>query len=116
MPEAHFAEVKENQRLASPAPGGPWTRPDEYIDALVRKRSFRRARRERQRTQPERPRLMLSTVPFLSLIGMLAVLAVAIIVLAVPHAEPQQSARLPSPKVQGVANPGWLHEARKEFH
>ena len=43
-------------------------------------------------------------------------LAVAIMVLAIPHAEPQQSARLPLAKVQGVANPGWLHEAAKQFH
>jgi hypothetical protein len=55
-------------------------------------------------------------VPFLTLIGLLAVLAVAIIILAIPHAEPQPSVRLPLSKVQGVANPGWLPEARKEFH
>ena len=108
--------MKDKQRLASPAPGRPWTRPDDYIDALARKRSYRRARRERLRTEPERPRLMLSTVPFLTLLGLLAVLAVAITILAIPHGEPQQSARLPLPKVQGVANPGWLHEAQKDFH
>jgi hypothetical protein len=37
-------------------------------------------------------------------------------ILAIPHAEPQESARLPLAKVQGVANPGWLHEAAKQFH
>jgi hypothetical protein len=108
--------VKEKQRLAGPAPGRAWTRPDDYIEALARKRNSRRAHRERLRTQPERPRLMLSTVPFLTLIGLLAVLAVAIMILAIPHAEPQQSARLPLAKVQGVANPGWLHKAAKQFH
>ena len=51
----------------------PWTRPDEYIGALARRRTARRSRGDkiRPRTQPEAPRFALSTLPFLVLFGAL---------------------------------------------
>jgi hypothetical protein len=108
--------VKEKQRVASPAPGQPWTKPEHYIGAMVRKRSFRRARRERIRTEPERPRLLLSTLPFFALIGLLAVLAVAIMIVAFPGAQPLQKPKPVAAKEQGVAPRGWFQEAQKEMH
>lgn len=108
--------MKEKQRLASPAPGQPWTRPDDYIGAMARKRSFRRAHRERLRTQPERPRLLLSTLPFIALIGLLAILAVAIMVVAFPGNQPQQKPKQVAAKEQGVAQRGWFQEAQKDMH
>lgn len=108
--------MKDRHRVASPAPGSAWTRAEDYIGAMARKRSFRRAHREQIRTEPERPRLFLSTVPFLALIGLLAVLAVAIMIVAVPGTEPQPKARQAAAHEQGVAARGWFQEAQKQFH
>jgi hypothetical protein len=107
--------VKEKQKLANPEPEGAWTRPETYVEALVRTRSFRRAHRETPRTQPERPRLMLSTIPFLVLLVLLAVLAIAIMIIAFPGSQPIQKPRL-AVHEQGVARPGWFQEAQKEMH
>jgi hypothetical protein len=83
---------------------------------MARKRSFRRAHRERLRTQPERPRLLLSTLPFIALIGLLAILAVAIMVVAFPGNQPQQKPKQVAAKEQGVAQRGWFQEAQKDMH
>ena len=108
--------MKEKQRVASPSPGEAWTRAEDYISALTRKANFRRAHREKVRTQPERPLLLLSTFPFLALIGLLAVLAVAIMIVAFPGNQPQiKAARAPAHE-QGVAERGWFEKAQKEFH
>ena len=109
--------VKEKQRVAIPPPPRAWTRAEDYIGAMARQRSFRRSTRERLRTQPERPALLLATVPFLALIGLLAVLAVAMMVVAFPgaqpvHKPPQQAAA----HEQGVAQRGWFQEAQKDMH
>jgi hypothetical protein len=108
--------VKEKERLASPAAASSWTRPDAYLGAMARKRSFRRRHRDPQRTEPERPRLLLSTVPFLALIAFLAVLAVAIMIMAFPGAQPQHKPGQAAAKEQGVAARGWFQEAEKEMH
>ena len=56
---------------------------------------------------------MLSTLPFLALIGALAILAAAIILAAWPG----RTSRRPAAGTveQGTAAPGWFEEARKEF-
>ena len=113
--EAHLGGVKDRQKLASPEPEGAWVKPETYLSALVRTRSFRRAHREKPRTQPERPRLLLSTVPFMLLIGLLGVLAVAIMIIAFPGNQPVQKAK-PIGHEQGIAPPGWFQEAQKEMH
>jgi len=107
--------VKDRQKLASPQPEGEWIKPETYLSALVRTRSFRRAHREKPRTQPERPRLLLSTVPFLLLIAQLGVLAVAIMIIAFPCNQPVQKPK-PTPHEQGIAPRGWFQEAQKEMH
>lgn len=108
--------MKPKQRVADPAPEGAWTKPETYIGALALKRRLRRAQGERQRTQPESPRALLSTVPFLALIGLLAVLAVAIMILAFPGSQPQPKPRPAAQQEKGVAQRGWFQEAQKEFH
>jgi hypothetical protein len=95
---------------------GRWTRPDDYLEAMARKRTFRRGRQAKDRTQPESPRLFLSTLPFLALLALLAVLAVSIMVAAFPGTQPQQKPSEPAQKVPGVAAKGWFQEAEKEFH
>lgn len=59
---------------------------------------------------------MLSTLPFLVLAALLAVLAAAIAIVAFPGAQPLPKERPAPVKEQGVAQPGWLKEAQKEFH
>ena len=71
------------------SPEGKWTRPEDYISALARRRTFRRTRRRERQSEPDSPRLLLSTLPFLALLGLLGVLAVAIMVAAFPGSQPQ---------------------------
>jgi hypothetical protein len=108
--------VKPKQRVADAAPDGGWTKAETYIGALARKRSFRRSRGDRVRTQPESPRLLLSTVPFLALIGLLAILAVAVMIIAFPGSQPQPRPKAAAQVEKGVAQRGWFQEAQKEMH
>lgn len=99
------------------SPEGKWTHPEDYIGAMARKRSFRRSRSRERRSEPDSPRLLLSTVPFLALLVLLAVLAVAIMVVAFPGNQPllQKTPQL-AQREQGVAARGWFQEAQREFH
>jgi hypothetical protein len=107
--------VSHKEKLADPAPEGAWTKPDAYLGAMARKRSFRRAHGDKPRTQPEKPRLLLSTVPFLALIGLLAILAVAIMVIAFPGSQPRPRQMAAAQLEKGVAERGWFQEAQKEM-
>ncbi|MFL6737305.1 MAG: hypothetical protein ACJ8F4_09650 [Sphingomonas sp.] len=97
------------------SPDSKWTRPDDYLGAMARKRTFRRGRRIRDRTEPESPQLLLSTIPFLALIGLLGVLAVAIMFIALPGRHPQPKAAPVAHKELGVAPRGWFQEAERDF-
>ena len=101
----------KKQGLVSPPPRA-WTRIEDYVAPLIRRSHARR--RINPRTQPEAPRLLLSTVPFLALLAALAVLAVAIMVAAWPGSQPPPHPRA-VPHEQGVATKGWFQEAQKEF-
>ena len=92
-----------------------WTRAEDYVSAMARRRTERRRREPKPRTQPEAPRLLLSTLPFLVLIAAMAVLAVGIMIIAFPGAQPQSRPR-PAAHQQGVASKGWFQEAQKQFH
>ena len=98
------------------SPAGRWTRPEDYLGALARKRSSRRERGGSDRTEPESPRLLLSTVPFLGLIALLGVLAVSIMIVAFPVTQPQRSTAQVAHRELGVAPKGWFQEAQREFH
>ena len=93
-----------------------WTRPEDYLSAVARKRTFRRRERRRGRTEPETPRLLLSTVPFLALLALLGVLAVGIMIAAFPGFQPQVKTPQVAAREQGVAAKGWFQEAQKQFH
>lgn len=95
---------------------GQWTHPEDYVTALARKRTARKGREPRRSGEPEVPRFSLSTLPFLALLGALALLAVAIMVIAFPSGQPQSRTDRVAPREQGVAQKGWLQEAQKEFH
>jgi hypothetical protein len=103
----------KKDELAPPPPARPWTRIDDYVVALARERSARRQRAPRPRTEPEAPRLMLSTIPFLILIMALGVITAAIAVAAWPgqryaRSEPRAAAQ------QGTAAAGWIERAGRE--
>lgn len=95
---------------------GAWTHPEDYLGVFARRRTARRARQAKGRTQPESPRLLLSTVPFLLLLGLLAILAVAIMVLAFPGNQPPPESKPPTAHETGRAERGWFQEAQKEMH
>lgn len=91
-----------------------WTRPDDYLGAFALRRTARRKRETSRRTQPETPRLLLSTIPFLALIAAMAILAVGIMIVAWPGGQPQPIPK-PVQHEQGVASKGWFQEAEKDF-
>ena len=93
-----------------------WTRIEDYFESMARRRTARRARGLRPRTEPEVPRFSLSTLPFLILICGLAVLAVGIAISAWPGSQPPPKAQAAVRHEQGVAPKGWFQHAQKEFH
>ena len=106
--------MKNKGELAPPEPRR-WTRADDYLGALARRRTARRKRESTSRTEPESPRLLLSTIPFLALIAALAILAVGIMVIAWPGSQPRPVQTASAQHEQGVAGRGWFQEAQKEF-
>ena len=92
-----------------------WTRTEDYVLALLRRRIARRDWSLKPRTQPEAPRPLLSTVPFLVLIGAIGLLGIAIMVSVYPGSQPQPRAARQQPE-RGVASKGWFQAAQKEFH
>jgi hypothetical protein len=114
--KAHLRLMGDLQRLFGVKSTRPWTQPDSYVEAMARKRRFRRANANRPRTQPERPRLMLSTLPFLTLLALLGVMAVAIMVLAFPGNRPPRRPHATAQPERGTAAPGWFQDAKQHFH
>ena len=108
-----WAGMKKDD-VASRPPPRSWVRAEDYVEALVRRRAVRRASGLKPRTQPESPRLWLSTIPFMVLIGGLAVLTLAIIASAWPQPSrpPEQERSAPA---AGTASKGWFQEAEKDF-
>lgn len=99
----------------APPPAQRWTRIDDYAAGLTRLRNARRARRERVRTEPESPALILSTLPFAALIGVFAILTVVFAIAAWPGRTVPQAQPKPEQRELGTAPKGWFDEAKKEF-
>lgn len=99
-----------------PASQRTWTRPDAYLGALARRRKFRREHGDKPRTQPESPHVLLSTLPFIALLALLAVLAVGIMIIAFPGSQPRPRPQQVAAHEKGRAERGWLQEAEKEMH
>ena len=91
-----------------------WTRIDTYLEALARRGAARRRRLVAARTEPESPRLMLSTVPILATILALAILIATFAIAAWPPSQPEFRPK-PVEKEAGTAQRGWFQEAQKEF-
>ena len=100
------------------APGKePWTRPDEYMGALARRRTARHSRGgNRPRTQPETPRFSLSTLPFLVLFAALILIAVGIMIAAWPGSRPQPNKPQVAAREIGTAEKGWFQEAQRKMN
>lgn len=103
-----------NPDIAPPATER-WTRIEDYAAGLRRARSAHRLRRERVRTEPEAPALLLSTVPFAALIGVFAILTIVFAIAAWPGNSPPQAQSKPEQRELGTAPKGWFQEAKKEF-
>jgi hypothetical protein len=108
--------VKDSEKIAPPAPGSSWTRPDDYIGAMARKRTYRRAREGQPRSDRATSRAGLATVPLAAILAVLAVLVVAIMIVAFPGTQPEPRPNPPAVHEQGVAAPGWFQKAQKEMH
>lgn len=104
----------DDQRLAE-SRRPKWTSVDDYVAAMARRLAARRGRIVRRRSEPETPRFSLSTLPFVTLLGGLAILAVAIMVAAFPGFQPQHK-DVDTVREQGVAPRGWFQEAQRDFH
>lgn len=112
---SQFRWVADKDELVRPKPQRLWTRTEDYLFALLRRRTVRREWELKPRTQPEAPRPSLSTVPFLLLIAALGILGVAIMITAYPGSQPQPSVAAEQPEL-GVASKGWFQDAEKDFH
>ena len=105
----------KNKGGIAPTESRNWTRVDDYLGAMARRRTERKKREPKlPRTQPEAPRLLLSTLPFLALIASLAVLAVAIMIVAWPGGHPTPKPQAAASQ-QGYAAKGWFEEAKREM-
>ena len=88
---------------------------EDYIAAMARRRTARRQREPKPRTQPAEPRFSLSTLPFLLLIAALGLLGIAIMVAAWPGGWPQPRPSVAAPHELGTAPPDWFEKAKREF-
>jgi hypothetical protein len=108
-----------DERKVPPAPAAErWMRVDTYILGLARRRQrITRSLKLKRRTEPESPRLMLSTLPFAALLSVLAVLFIAIAIAAWPPSQPRPKAPPQEPVASELGNAprGWFQEAAKEF-
>jgi hypothetical protein len=105
----------DEQRLTE-SRGPRWTRADDYVTAMARKRTARRNRAAAGSGEPDTPRSPFGPWPFLILIVLLGVLGVAIMILAFPGSQPQHQPTPPGKQELGVANRGWFQEAQRDFH
>ena len=100
---------------AAPTAEKRWTRAEDYVAAMARRRTARRNRAAMPRTQPESPQLLLSTLPFLVLMTAMLVITVGIVSLAWPGTS-QPTAQRPAVHEVGTAAKGWFQEAERDFH
>lgn len=107
----------DKQELAPSPEPRQWTSIDAYLPGVLHRRLVsRRLRRPRPRTQPDVPNPMLSTLPFLALFGVLAMLFLAIATMAWPQGQGQGAAEPEAAgRELGTAPRGWFQAAEKEF-
>ena len=112
-------KIVESKGDLAPRPASRnWTRADDYLGALARKRTYRHLREPNagERTQPEAPRFLLSTLPFLILFAGLAVMAIAIAVAAWPGQQRAEVKPQAESREVGTAPRGWFQDAQRRMH
>lgn len=101
---------KPEQSMTPPAElPGDWTRLEDYLDLgrLWRRAGRRHRRRMHPRTEPSAPGLLsLGMLPFVLLFAAMALLAILVIIAAVPGKH--YPIRPAPPPELGTAPPGWL--------
>ena len=97
-------------------PAGGWTGVENYLVALARRRTARHKREGRpgSRMDPDEPRNIVGTIPFIIMMGAFLLLFVAIASLAWPSHE--RSAAKKAEREIGTAPPGWLEKAEQEMN
>lgn len=101
--------------LAPPPPARAWTRIDDYLVHMRRRDAASRRRTLLQpRTEPETPRFMLSTFPFVALIAVFAVMTIAMMIVAWPGKEQPVGQRTRAHEI-GTAPKGWFQEAQRDM-
>jgi hypothetical protein len=106
----------DDKRWARPRSQHDWTRPGDYVTALARRRTARKSREPNPRNQHEAPRFPVSMLPFVALMLVFAILAIATILIAFPGSQPRPKPKRLAAHEQGYAPKGWLQEAEKQFH
>jgi hypothetical protein len=109
--------MKNKGELAG-AESESWTRAEDYLGAMARHRTARQKREPiKRRTQTDEPHFLLSTLPFLLLMGALLVIAVGMMIMAwtIIEGAPQPSQKADQHQ-QGYAAKGWFQKAQKDFH
>lgn len=102
--------------LAPPPAAREWTRIEDYLATMRRRDAGSRSKhRLKPRTEPERPRFMLSTFPFVALIAVFGIMTVVIMVMAWPGNERPAVHARPATHELGTAPRGWMQEARREM-
>jgi ferric-dicitrate binding protein FerR (iron transport regulator) len=102
-------------RLESPAAARAWTRVEDYLRPLQR-RSAHRLKPLKPRSEPEKPLFVLSTLPFVLLLGAMILMTLAVMVIAWPPSQPELTPAAPTKAHElGTAPKGWFQEAQKQF-
>ena len=101
--------------MVRPRSGSGWTRPDEYVAALARKRTARKSRDPNPKDQHEASRFPVHMLPFVALMIVLAVLAIATILTAFPGSQPQLKPKRPRATNGATPPRAGCKEAEKEF-
>jgi hypothetical protein len=104
----------DEQRLTE-SRGPRWTRADDYVTAMARKRTARRNRASKGDREWHAERPPVHVWPFMILVVLLGVVGVAIMVLAFPGSQPQHKPPTPAQHELGTADRGWFQQAQKEF-
>ena len=108
--------VKKDGLDERTAGGTNWTRVDDYVVALARRRTARHQRERRRdggRFELDGPTPTLGTIPFLVMMAAFALLVIAIAGMAWPQKHDQPK---PAKPEIGTAQPGWLEKAEREMN
>lgn len=112
-PQAH-SEGMDDKGLTPTSAANSWTRIEAYLAPM--RRAGGRLRRLDPRSEPESPKVMLTTLPFGALLLGFLILSVAIAIAAWPPSQPDLPVASPIVHDLGSAPKGWFQKAQRQFH